>query len=112
MGTSTMVPGDSEQIWKQGCGWGVKTEVQGDRDAAWSLLQQAHPTQGFNRRLDGWMHGDLLTLESEDQQAMGKDGLEASVLFCGSLTSRENAGSPFSAPHLPLPTTLCGCNSF
>lgn len=23
------------------------------------------------------MHGDLLTLESEDQQAMGKDGLEA-----------------------------------
>lgn len=36
-----------------------------------------HIQQGFNRRLDGWMHGDLLTLESEDQQAMGKDGLEA-----------------------------------
>lgn len=44
------------------------------------------------------MHGDLLTLESEDQQAMGKDGLEASVLFCGSLTSRENCWEPILCP--------------
>lgn len=54
--------------------------------------------------LDTWRSFCLLTLGSEDQQAMGKGELEASILFCSSLTSRENPGSPSSLPtchHLP-----------